>query len=374
MPDKPCQSHYVVVVLGDVGRSPRMQYHALSLVEKGHFVTLVGYDGEDLIEALQEKQNSSDLFSSVRFHVPDCPTLLGKVGLRLIWRIITMSVFLLYALFGSVPKAPEVECILVQNPPAIPLLSIAWFFARIKGLTKSKRPRLVIDWHNLQHSFFGGVFHKIVKVYETKMAQYADGHLCVTTAMKGFLQKEMKLDENNISVLYDCPPSMFRPLSLDEQHQTMLKLNQELLKSCPRAWNLPDGSSQSTILTAKVSDTKFEPRHGRPALVTSSTSWTPDEDFGLLLDALVMLEERISLASSPLKILLVVTGKGPQKTMYEKKISQLKMASVAVQTVWLQPGDYPRLLACADVGVSLHTSTSSHESVRPFWMQGSSLC
>lgn len=35
--------HVVVMVLGDVGRSPRMQYHALSLAEAGATVSLVGY-------------------------------------------------------------------------------------------------------------------------------------------------------------------------------------------------------------------------------------------------------------------------------------------------------------------------------------------
>ena len=38
--------HVVVIVLGDVGRSPRMQYHAQSLVKHGHTVSLVGYNGE----------------------------------------------------------------------------------------------------------------------------------------------------------------------------------------------------------------------------------------------------------------------------------------------------------------------------------------
>lgn len=35
-----------VVVLGDVGRSPRMQYHALSLAKHGCFVQLIGYFGK----------------------------------------------------------------------------------------------------------------------------------------------------------------------------------------------------------------------------------------------------------------------------------------------------------------------------------------
>ena len=35
-----------IVVLGDVGRSPRMQYHALSFIETGFSIELVGYSGK----------------------------------------------------------------------------------------------------------------------------------------------------------------------------------------------------------------------------------------------------------------------------------------------------------------------------------------
>jgi beta-1,4-mannosyltransferase len=34
-----------IVVLGDIGRSPRMQYHALSIAKHGGKVFLVGYQG-----------------------------------------------------------------------------------------------------------------------------------------------------------------------------------------------------------------------------------------------------------------------------------------------------------------------------------------
>lgn len=42
------EGHVQVVVLGDVGRSPRMQYHCLSLVRQDFTVDLVGYGGEGL--------------------------------------------------------------------------------------------------------------------------------------------------------------------------------------------------------------------------------------------------------------------------------------------------------------------------------------
>ncbi|HEY1269714.1 MAG TPA: hypothetical protein VGH16_20815, partial [Candidatus Binatia bacterium] len=41
-----------VVVLGDLGRSPRMQYHARSLADLGAEVDLVGYAGSALPESI----------------------------------------------------------------------------------------------------------------------------------------------------------------------------------------------------------------------------------------------------------------------------------------------------------------------------------
>lgn len=41
----PKDDRYQVLVLGDIGRSPRMQYHALSIVKCGAMVDLVGYKG-----------------------------------------------------------------------------------------------------------------------------------------------------------------------------------------------------------------------------------------------------------------------------------------------------------------------------------------
>jgi beta-1,4-mannosyltransferase len=35
-----------IVVLGDIGRSPRMQYHALSIAKHGGRVFLIGYKGQ----------------------------------------------------------------------------------------------------------------------------------------------------------------------------------------------------------------------------------------------------------------------------------------------------------------------------------------
>jgi beta-1,4-mannosyltransferase len=94
-------------------------------------------------------------------------------------------------------------------------------------------------------------------------------------------------------------------------------------------------------------------------LLVSSTSWTPDEDFSLLLDALCSY----AASSRPkFPILAIITGKGPQKQMYLDRIASLhkesKMNQITILTAWLSAEDYAVLLACADLGVCLHKSSS----------------
>lgn len=43
--EKPEDEHIQILVVGDIGRSPRMQYHGLSVAKHGRFVDLVGYKG-----------------------------------------------------------------------------------------------------------------------------------------------------------------------------------------------------------------------------------------------------------------------------------------------------------------------------------------
>jgi beta-1,4-mannosyltransferase len=44
--DKSTDVTVQILVLGDIGRSPRMQYHALSIAKHGGHVDLIGYHGE----------------------------------------------------------------------------------------------------------------------------------------------------------------------------------------------------------------------------------------------------------------------------------------------------------------------------------------
>ena len=99
-------------------------------------------------------------------------------------------------------------------------------------------------------------------------------------------------------------------------------------------------------------------RSDRPALLVSSTSWTPDEDFGILLDALKQYEERARAANDDgsqsgsghllPKLLAIVTGKGPQKKRYMEEVTRLERENswkwVRCRSLWLEAEDYPILL------------------------------
>lgn len=108
-------------------------------------------------------------------------------------------------------------------------------------------------------------------------------------------------------------------------------------------------------------------RPDRPALLVSSTSWTPDEDFEILIDSLGIYETRAGelasqkVAASLPKILVVVTGKGPLQAKYMADVNRLQRDWKWVRfiSLWLEAEDYPIFLGSADLGVCLHSSSSS---------------
>jgi beta-1,4-mannosyltransferase len=127
------------------------------------------------------------------------------------------------------------------------------------------------------------------------------------------------------------------------------------------------GSSPYASSTPSFSSPLPALRADRPALVVSSTSWTEDEDFGILIAALSQYEQQARLQGEhdsghlP-KLLVIVTGKGPLRERYMREILEVEEARhwewVRCRSLWLEPEDYPLLLGSADIGVSLHTSSS----------------
>ena len=72
-------------------------------------------------------------------------------------------------------------------------------------------------------------------------------------------------------------------------------------------------------------------------VLISSTSFTPDEDFNILLDALKNYE---NTPNTP-PILLIVTGKGPLKGKFLETVDKLEFTNkVCVKSAWLSSEDY----------------------------------
>lgn len=116
---------------------------------------------------------------------------------------------------------------------------------------------------------------------------------------------------------HDRPPRHFRHLALDERKE-LFKTLADI--SPPQGWKL----------------------------AVSSTSWTADEDFGVLLDALSALEKRTRDNAEKEGCLVVITGKGPLKSQFQRNLAQRRKEedwrSVDVRLAWLQHEQYPLLL------------------------------
>lgn len=74
-------------------------------------------------------------------------------------------------------------------------------------------------------------------------------------------------------------------------------------------------------------------------------------------------------------LLVIVTGSGPLKTHYEAAMRTMDLQHVAFRTAWLAAEDYPVLLGSADVGISLHTSSSGLDlPMKVIFLCGHRLC
>jgi len=359
-----------VLVLGDVGRSPRMQYHALSLArspEVAH-VTLIGYAGSRCVPEVEALIDSGRI--SLRLLREDLlPRPRSKVA-YLVYAPAKALLKLGQLLFALLLLLPRVDVLLLQTPPAIPTLAAAWLARAASGCM------VVVDWHNLGFSVLEhgglGASHPYVlaaRLYEALLGWSLDGHLCVTAAMSGWLREHWSV---RAATLYDRPPAFFCPTPLEQRHELLRRLRPALVapggaplweekppSSSPRSSPWDAGGTPWTSLDSGTGQVRARP--DAPALLVSSTSWSADEDFGVLLDALLLLDASLSSAPPACggpRVLVAITGKGPLKQHYERRVAGLALRRIGIATLWLEPADYPVLLGCADLGVCLHGSTS----------------
>ncbi|KAI0696494.1 mannosyltransferase [Cerioporus squamosus] len=400
---RPALRSVAILVLGDIGRSPRMMYHTESFANNKFLTYLVGYGGSTPIPSLL----STPLVKIL--HLTEPPRYLTRLPFVIggPMKVARQVLEITYTLAVRIPHPPEF--ILVQNPPSIPTLAIVYFVSEMRGC------KVIIDWHNTGYSILAlrlgwqHPFIRIAKWFEGYFGKYAYAHLCVSKAMLKFLVSEWDIQGHKV-VLYDRPPAHFGRASASQTHELFQRLLPALSSpaagltsflppsnppySTPFTHILPSSlSSEGESLGARAapeidrnlgsfSENIAMPtlRPDRPALIVSSTSWTPDEDFGVLLDALKEYE-RVAreCESSPdyprlPKILVIITGKGPLREKYMREVEELQTGHggaeegaegpwryVRCVSMWLEASDYPLLLGSADIGVSLHWSSSGYD-------------
>ncbi|KAJ8915772.1 hypothetical protein NQ315_004584 [Exocentrus adspersus] len=331
------EKNVCLVVLGDIGRSPRMQYHSLSLTETGYKVDIIGY-GET--NPMEDVKKAPLLYYHYLLPCPYIPQKIINYFFKTIWQAINL-LFLLFII-----RKPNV--LLVQNPPAIPALIICCMYCKIM------KTKFIIDWHNYAHTIMAlnlsdqHILVRVTKKIEMLIGRYADHNFCVTKAMKDDLYVKWDI---RATTLYDKPPEIFRPITLKEKHA--------FLQSLGKDYKMLILDDNSTLFT-EVIDNEVRLKENRPGLIVSSTSWTEDEDFSVFLAALQDYENHITGGNDKKLCDLVcfITGKGHLKEFYIKKIAERNWKHVTIITPWLKSEDYPLMLASADLGVCLHTSSS----------------
>jgi len=304
-----------------------MRYHAQALSAHGVDVDLVGFEGTPLPRAITEDPRITVhrlAASRLRHGVPAlsyAPIAVVdalRIGRRL-WQ--------------TLRRLPKPDLVLVQNPPAFPTLSVARRALAKKGV------RFVIDWHNIGYTLLGlrlGQWHPAVRLarwQERHDARYANASLCVSRGLAEFLKSRFGLKDTH--VLYDRPASIFAPMS----HADRERYRQALL-------------TRLGIHSALV------------GLIVCPTSWTEDEDFDVVIDGVLQLEDRIRgwEASGPARrfpdLAILVTGDGQRRIEFERRFAGLPARRVHLRARWLEPEDYPRVVGSADLGLCLHRSSS----------------
>lgn len=324
---KSTKKRIIVYVLGDLGHSPRICYHASSFSQEGFDVELCGYLDSEMPKFISDDHN---------INVHALPRVHNVSMIKKVFHQIYHIAKHLWELRGS-------DYILIQNPPTIPIMPMVFLY-RFTGT------KVIIDWHNLAFSILklkynGNQWNPLVlisMVIEFLSCRNATYHLTVTQAMKTFLVDKFKLNPERIFVLYDRPSLQFRPFQNGEKFPNRMEAiqNEPFIKELiPKDFDLDKGDK----------------------IIVTSTSFTPDEDIEVLLGALKIYENSyIKFDPTLPKILCFITGKGPLKAKYMEQVKRDEQIwqRCHIEFIWLSAEDYPKLLQLCDYGISLHTSSS----------------
>ena len=337
-----------VLVVGDLNRSPRMLNHCISLTESFpeiNEVSLIGYNGGDIRSDISSNPKIKQYYirQGINKLLRKLPRFLF-IFVALI-KIITQIISLTWILF----RIPKFKFLILQNPPGIPSMLICWIMCKLRG------GKFIIDWHNYGYTILKvnnrpKFLVNLACRYEKYFGKKSDLNFCVSQAEKRDLKKEFGIEA---ICLPDRPvKGLFKFLNEQEANELYKKYPNEL----------------SSLIDSHLPENK----NNKPIVMISSTSWTPDEDFSILLQSFIKTEEMIlehiedkdkkssiNVTKEKIKkILFLITGRGPLRDNFMKKVNEAKLKYFDVKSIWLDSDDYPKLLSLVDLGISLHYSSS----------------
>ncbi len=305
-----------------------MRYHAQALAASGVDVDLVGFEGTPLPRAITDERR----ITVHRIAPPRLKIRGGLTGSTYAAAGLFDATRVSFRLWRTLKRLARPNLVLVQNPPAFPTIVVTWFSLRHRGV------RFVVDWHNLGYTLLQlrlGQWHPAVRLarwFERRDARRVDANLCVSRGLAAFL--ESRFGVKKALVLYDRPASAFAPLDRAERERFRQALFARLVIHATTA-----------------------------GFIVCPTSWTEDEDFDVVINAVMHLEERIrgweaGNARRFPELVILVTGDGERRAEFERRFAGLPARRVQLRARFLEPEDYPRVVGSADLGLCLHRSSS----------------
>ena len=306
-----------------------MQYHAHALAASGVDVDLVGLEGTPLSRRITDDPRLTvHRIKGTRLRIRR--SLYGSsYAVAGLFDAVRLSL----RLWKTLRRLPRPDIVLVQNPPAFPTFAVTWWSLRHRGV------RFFIDWHNLGYTLLRlrlGHWHPAIRLarwLERRDARRVEANLCVSRGLAAFL--ESRFGVTNAHVLYDRPASPFVPIERVDRERHRQALFARL------------GVHAETV-----------------GFVVCPTSWTEDEDFDVIIDAVVRLEHRIRGWEAAGRgrrfpdLVVLVTGDGERRAEFERRFAGLPARRIQLRARWLEPEDYPRVVGSADLGLCLHRSSS----------------
>lgn len=324
-----------VFVMGDMGRSPRMLNHAIELAQnQENAVELIGQRTSDLpLTVTGEPIRIRTITSAYLEPLKRLPSFL-----YLFIRLLVEAFLLAYHFFIQI--RPRYDYVLVQNPPGIPVMIILFFYSLVF------RAKIWVDVHNFGFTLYQTKNRLILAVLKfaeiTAIRLTAHRVFVVSDAMREHLQTAWGV--RNATVLYDMPNSRaFKPLTLKEKHSFLLKFREF------------SESKEESVVARPDSKLGLVEREGRPLLFVVSSSWSHDDDFDTLVAAVKAYQANPKVSR---RLIFVLTGSGPMKQHYSSIFRALNLSKISFVILWFEAGDYPKMVACCDYGISLHNSTS----------------